>query len=149
MLIRRATPGELPFLSGLCFRSKAMWGYDNDFLEACRAELALTLLDFHSSFIVVAEEGDVLLGMAQVSIEKDQAQLQRLFVEPGVIGFGVGTALFEWALELSREQGAARLMIESDPEAAPFYRHMGARDAGLVPSGSIPGRLLPRLSVTL
>jgi hypothetical protein len=41
--------------------------------------------------------------------------------------------------------GARRVFIEADPDAAPFYRRMGARDAGLAPSGSIAGRMLPRL----
>ena len=36
-------------------------------------------------------------------------------------------------------------MIEADPDAAPFYRRMGAQDVGLAPSGSIPGRMLPKL----
>ena len=33
----------------------------------------------------------------------------------------------------------------ADPDAAPFYVHMGAEPAGEAESGSIPGRLLPRL----
>jgi hypothetical protein len=41
--------------------------------------------------------------------------------------------------------GADRLLIEADLEAAPFYRRMGAHDYGLAPSGSIPGRMLPKL----
>src|SRR5262245_25478142 len=45
--------------------------------------------------------------------------------------------------------GARRLLIESDTDAAPFYRRMGARDVGVVASGSIPGRLLPRLAYEL
>lgn len=41
--------------------------------------------------------------------------------------------------------GADELIIEADPDAAPFYKRMGAEDAGLVQSGSITGRLLPKL----
>jgi hypothetical protein len=41
--------------------------------------------------------------------------------------------------------GADRMVIEADPDAAPFYRRIGAKDCGLVPSGSIPGRMLPKL----
>lgn len=38
-----------------------------------------------------------------------------------------------------------QLTVDADPDAAPFYRRMGARDDGQAASGSIPGRLLPRL----
>ncbi len=34
--IRAARPGEADALSALCLRSKAHWGYDDDFLERCR-----------------------------------------------------------------------------------------------------------------
>jgi hypothetical protein len=41
------------------------------------------------------------------------------------------------------------MVIEADPGAAAFYERMGARHAGLAPSQSIAGRLLPRLLVEL
>jgi len=37
-------------------------------------------------------------------------------------------------------------MLDADPDAEPFYLHHGARRIGEVPSGSIPGRMLPRLA---
>ena len=37
----------------------------------------------------------------------------------------------------------------ADPFAAPFYRRMGMADVGMAPSGSIPGRMLPRLAMPL
>jgi hypothetical protein len=50
LTIRKATPEELPNLSELCLRSKAVWGYDQAFMEACRrANLASggVVLDEH------------------------------------------------------------------------------------------------------
>ena len=40
LTIRAPTIDELPDLSDLCFRSKAVWGYDEEFMEACRGELS-------------------------------------------------------------------------------------------------------------
>jgi hypothetical protein len=37
MRIRPARPDEATDLSALAMRSKAYWGYDDDFLRACRA----------------------------------------------------------------------------------------------------------------
>jgi hypothetical protein len=39
--IRRALPGEAASLSALALRSKALWGYDAAFIEACRASLTV------------------------------------------------------------------------------------------------------------
>ena len=40
LTIRPPTVDELSGLSDLCFRSKAVWGYDEEFMEACRGELS-------------------------------------------------------------------------------------------------------------
>ena len=37
--VRAPTIDELSGLSDLRFRSKAVWGYDEDFMKACRGEL--------------------------------------------------------------------------------------------------------------
>jgi GNAT superfamily N-acetyltransferase len=118
-------------------------------MEACRAELTLREEDLRRSAVQVAERDSAIVGVAQVSIDDATADLEKLFIEPAEMGAGAGRALFEWAKRTAQECGAAALVIESDPGAAEFYRRMGARDDGVVPSGSIPGRFLPRLVVDL
>lgn len=130
-------------------RSKAVWGYDAAFLDACRQELALTAGQLDSTILRVAERNGRPIGLGQVAIEGEVAELVRLFVEPDEIGRGCGRILFQWAVRAAREAGARRMTIDSDPGAVPFYERMGARHTGTVPSGSIPGRLLPRLEVAL
>ena len=149
LLIRAAEIEELPALSELCMRSKAVWGYDAAFMAACRAELTLDPSDLASSRVAVAARGSRILGVAQVRMIGTDADLQKLFVEPSALRGGVGRTLFDWALDAARDMGASRMMIEADPDAAPFYRRLGARDAGRVPSGSIAGRMLPKLMVEL
>jgi GNAT superfamily N-acetyltransferase len=122
-----------------------VWGYDNDFMEACRRELSIEPCDLRSTSIAVAEQDGKLAGVAQIKVTGREADLLKLFVEPTVLRGGIGRALFAWAADLATSQGSDRLLIEADPDAAPFYRRMGARDVGLAPSGSIPGRMLPKL----
>jgi len=147
--LRPARAGELGALSDLCLRSKAVWGYGAAFIEACRAELTLTPVDLEQSHVQVAERGGTIVGIAQVSVATAQASLDKLFIEPAALRTGAGRRLFEWCVETARNRGASTLVVESDPGAADFYRRMGARDAGLAPSGSIPGRLLPHLKLDL
>ena len=146
LTIRAPDIEELPALSELCMRSKAVWGYDAAFMEACRRELSFDVSDLASSQVAVAARGGSLLGVAQVRMTAEgEADLAKLFVEPAELRRGVGQALFAWAREVARGLGAVRMTIEADPEAAPFYRRLGARDAGLAPSGSVAGRMLPKL----
>ena len=146
MIIRSPNINELPDLSNLCFRSKAVWGYDQQFMEACRGELSFDPQDLEQTHVAVAEEDCRILGVIQIKIRAGEAELLKLFVEPEVLRRGTGRALFAWAADISKRTGASRIVIEADPGAVPFYRKIGARDSGQAPSGSIPGRMLPQLT---
>jgi GNAT superfamily N-acetyltransferase len=149
LTIRSPTIDELSSLSDLCFRSKAVWGYDEEFMEACRGELSFGPRDLELTPIAVAERDGKPIGVAQLKVVFDEAGLLKLFVEPRALRTGAGKALLAWAIDVAKKLGAARLTIEADPDAAPFYRRMGAYDVGQVPSGSVPGRMLPKLAINL
>ena len=140
---------EFGRLSDLCLRSKAVWGHDAAFLEACRAELTLQPDAVLSTHIQVADCDGTPVGVVQFRVGGGDAELLKLFVEPDRRGSGIGRLLLGWALASARTAGAARLTIESDPGAARFYEHLGADRAGSAASGSIPGRMLPRFVVDL
>lgn len=149
LTMRAATVEELSGLSDLCFRSKAVWGYDDEFMEACRRELSFGPRDLEFTSIGVAERDGKAIGVAQVNVINGEANLMKLFVEPGALHRGAGKALLVWATDVAKKLGATRLTIDADPDAAPFYRRMGAYDVGQAPSGSVPGRMLPRLAMKL
>lgn len=147
--LRNALQDELSSLSALCLRSKAHWGYDAAFITACRAELTLHPDDLQTTNIQVAESDAAVAGLAQVRVVGMEANLLKLFIEPALLGAGIGRLLFEWATSKARDLGATTMTIDADPGAAPFYERMGAHHAGFVPSGSIPGRMLPRMLMQL
>ncbi|SEL13546.1 GNAT family N-acetyltransferase [Streptacidiphilus jiangxiensis] len=148
MLIRPAQGIEAGILSDLAMRSKAYWGYDDAFMAACREELTLSAATIESRRTAVAELDGRLLGFATLEGEPLEGTLGMLFVEPDAIGRGVGRRLFEHVMANARALGFARLTIDADPHAEPFYLAMGARRIGATPSESIPGRMLPLLAVT-
>lgn len=148
MRIRRARAEDAPGLSELALRSKAHWGYDADFLEACRDELTVTAEQCASDELYVAEAtSGAVAGFSHVTGEGVSGILEALFVEPGFIGQGVGGRLLNHALARAAEAGMATLTLDADPNAVPFYEHCGARIIGTSPSGSIPGRDLPRMAI--
>jgi len=143
--IRPARPAEKPLLDALCFRAKAHWGYDADFMAKCRPALCVAAAAIGAGrvFVAAGVEGHPL-GVAALDLANpDTALLDLLFVEPGRIGTGLGAALFRHAADAARTNCATSLDIEADPFAAGFYERMGARRIGMVASGVIPERWLP------
>jgi GNAT superfamily N-acetyltransferase len=149
LVVRQARVEELAGLSELCLRSKAVWGYDQAFLEACRSELTLRPEELRTTLVAVAESKSGVAGVIQIKVADAEADLLKLFIEPRKLRSGIGSFLFSWAIEQAKSAGATRLLIESDPDAVSFYRGFGAYDVGVAPSGSIPGRFLPRLAFDL
>lgn len=129
--------------------SKAHWGYDAAFMEACRSELTLTLRDLADDQVVLIEEQSRIVGIAQVSFGDEGCFLEKLFVNPDDMGKGVGRTLFEWCVSVAQKYGKNEMIVEADPQAASFYLRMGCKSAGTALSGSIPDRELPRLTIAL
>ncbi|WP_104667685.1 GNAT family N-acetyltransferase [Ensifer adhaerens] len=142
-------PEQAAVLTDLCLRSKAVWGYDAAFLEACRPSLTITADDWNDSDLQVAMDGARILGVAQVRGGGLVAELDKLFIDPEARAAGIGRQLFGWCVGAARKRGATVMTIDADPGAAAFYRRMGAVDDGVVASSVIPGRFLPRLKVDL
>lgn len=144
--LRRAEPPEYEALSELALRSKAYWGYDTTFLEACRAELSIEAADVERLRATVAEEDAEIVGFYALRGAPPEGELMFLFVEPARIGAGIGRILWRHCLVTAARVGLARIRIESDPFAESFYVAMGATRVGEAPSRSIPDRSLPLLS---
>lgn len=152
LLIREARLDEAAQLSDLAMRSKAHWGYSQEFMEACRDELQVSPENITSDryFCFVAERAQSLLGYYILKVIcASQYELEALFLEPSAIGQGIGKALLEHAKTLTRQEGAQAIMIDSDPNAEAFYLSAGAKKVGSSPSGSIPGRVIPLLEIAL
>lgn len=151
-VVRDACPGEASALSALALRSKGHWGYDDDFLEACRDELRVdaTRIGSDDFYCAVAGRNADLLGFYSLAkIHDTDWELDALFVEPAHIGTGVGAALMQHALRTLRDWEASRLVIQGDPNAVEFYIAAGARQIGTRESGSVPGRLLPLFEIRI
>jgi GNAT superfamily N-acetyltransferase len=124
--IRRATPDEAPFLNELTGRSALSWGYEPEFLDWEPEALLVTPEFIEDSPIYVLEENDRVIGYYALLSKPPDMYLDKLFVEPDRIGTGCGKLLWLHAIATARKTGVSELMLEADPNAAPFYRAMGA-----------------------
>ena len=143
--IRPARAEEADALTDICVRSKAYWGYDETFMNACHAELVVTRANIENSRFMVAELKGVPVAVSEIVLDQGVANLERLFVDAPAIGKGAGRALYDDAVFWARSNGAKRLRIEADPFAESFYHARGAVTIGDVASGTVPGRRIPLL----
>ncbi|MFC7945305.1 GNAT family N-acetyltransferase [Microbacterium oxydans] len=145
---RHPGAGESDAISALARRSKAHWGYSAEFMASCRDELTFTVEQCVSANIWVAARGDDVLGFYLLTGDGAVGELAAMFVEPAHIGTGVGRALLRHARGQADARGIRQLYVDADPHSEDFYAHHGARRVGDTPSGSIPGRVLPRMVFT-
>jgi GNAT superfamily N-acetyltransferase len=128
--IRRAHPDEAPLLNELTGRSALYWGYEPEFLDWEPEALLVTPSLVATSTVYVLEEGSRIIGYYALISKPPHTYLDKLFVEPDRIGTGCGKRLWLHAIATARELGVDVLLLDADPNAAPFYRAMGAEWLG-------------------
>jgi GNAT superfamily N-acetyltransferase len=146
--IRRAEPTEHETLSAVAHAAKRYWGYPEEWIELWRAELTFTPSSIEERDTYCAILDHKVVGVYAIRVRGEASELEHFWVLPGFMGKGVGRKLFEHAVGTARERGAKNMRIESDPNAADFYRKLGAHQVGEVP-GRPEGRLLPLMVIHL
>jgi GNAT superfamily N-acetyltransferase len=147
MQIRRARPEEAHILTGIAMRSKGFWGYDDDFMEACRASLTVTEDKIRRHYVYIVTHGPENVGFYCLITNGETGVLDDLFVNPPYIGTGCGKLLWEDMMMLARDLGIREIAIDADPNAEGFYLRMSAERIGETESTAVRGRLLPLLRV--
>ncbi|HEY8179013.1 MAG TPA: GNAT family N-acetyltransferase [Candidatus Limnocylindria bacterium] len=147
--IRRARPEEAPELRALAHRSKAHWPYTAEFLAVVKPMLKLEPEDVAAQEVWVLDLGGIAVGWHRVTAHGDRAELEDLWLEPPVIGTGLGKLLFRHAVGVATDSGATRMEWDADPYAVGFYQAMGGEEIGSTPSAAEAGRMLPRMRIAI
>jgi GNAT superfamily N-acetyltransferase len=131
--LRRASPADTAALRALMATSN---GYD-------RPEARAMIVAFAGTWNVpdgphevwLAEEAGAIVGFFALIPHGSDQELDLFFTANDAQGNGVGRRLFEAMAARARALGATCVLISSNPEAAGFYRRMGAVDVGVTPPG--------------
>jgi ribosomal protein S18 acetylase RimI-like enzyme len=142
--IRRAQPVQAGRLTALAHAAKRHWKYPERWIRLWRDDLTVSPRFIRSHPVFCAFQGDDLVGFYALSRRGAEFELEHLWVHPHHIGRGIGAKLFRHAVARIRARGGIAVRVASDPNAQGFYRRMGARRVGRVPS-TPSGRHLPVL----
>ena len=146
---RRAVPADLDALTDLVIRSKASNGYSGAFMQVFRPELVISPGSLDTGEVWVMESGPDLAGVMHLVVADEVAEVEVMFVEPAFKRKGVGRRMWLLAEERTRALGGRSIELDADPFAVAFYEAMGCSLIGQTPSGTIPGRMLPRMAKRL
>lgn len=146
--VRAATAEDLGRLTEIAQAAKAHWGYPDWLLALWRADLTFNAELLARAWVRVAEDGAGIVAVVALAGQPPRLELEHLWVDPPAMGRGIGRQLFRAAATEAHARQASELEIVSDPNAASFYEHLGARRVGQRPS--LPkGRFLPVLHLEL
>ncbi len=147
MSFRRATPADTDLLRAMMATSN---GYERPAARAMIVAFAggwSVPDDAHEVWI--ADEGGEARGFYALIPHADGLELDLFFTADAAQGTGLGRRLFSHMADRARVLGIAKVMISSNPEAAGFYRRMGAVDVGVTPPGDGIDWERPKLMLTL
>ncbi|MCX2721928.1 GNAT family N-acetyltransferase [Roseibium salinum] len=152
IIFRKAELRDRNGLTDLCMRSKQSNGYDDAFMAQCAEELRVRdSWILRDEFWLGEADGRSLVGCIRLSVGDDgeAGELETCFVDPAWRGKGVGRQLFDRLKSDAQAHNLTCIGLDADPFAEAFYARMGFRTVGRSPSGSIPGRTLPRMELIL
>jgi GNAT superfamily N-acetyltransferase len=147
-MIRPASADEATSLTKMALDAKRHWGYPEHWIKHWESDLTISSDFIRDNHVYVAEENGEVRGFYALCVTGDKAELEHMWVTPALIGTGVGKELFLDAMERAAKLNVGVVEISSDPNAAGFYKRMGATQIGEVDS-PIDGqdRKLPRLKI--
>ncbi len=118
-------------LTNLVMASVAQrWGYSEEFMAWEPEALAIAPEHILHGVATVMEVESVAAGLYLLDGKTPEMKMLRLMTAPGFYGLGVGRRLWEHAVLTARDRGAATMILDADPNAEPFYLHMGAVTTG-------------------
>ena len=149
MTIRSASPEDGPTLTTIALDAKRYWGYPESWIKHWESDLTISPEFIRDNHVYVHEQDGEIRGFYALCVAGDKAELEHMWVTPAAIGTGIGKELFLDAMERAAALDVRAVEITSDPNAAGFYRRMGATQIGETDS-PVDGqtRKLPRMKIT-
>ena len=145
--IIRASPVDSPTLKEIAILSKGYWGYSEQLMSKWAQSPIISPESITAACVYKAMVEGTTAGWYRLWDGAKTALLDDLWVLPDFIGQGIGRQLFQHSVNQARKNGALAMELDADPNAAPFYEHMGCYKIG--EKMSEWQRMIPRMRFEL
>ncbi len=126
IVIRPAVVSEREALEALQRRASLNNPGDRDALLANPDAIEVPAQQIAAGQVFVAERDRAIAGFAAVLPREDRdTELDALFVEPHLWGYGIGRVLVESCADYARAHGSTALHVVGNPHAEGFYKACG------------------------
>ena len=140
-------PSDIEILRDISIRSKAWWGYEDHLMEQFAASSILpSELSEGCKVVKVCLDGKII-GWYRYFPQEEFVELTDFWLSPEYIGKGFGGKMFKDLKDEVAQDGFNSIAFDADPNAAPFYEHMGCRMIGQTLSEW--NRFIPRMKYEL
>ena len=147
-MIKPASVSDAQTLTQIALDAKRYWGYPEHWIKHWESDLTISAEFIANNHVYVAEDEGEIRGFYALCLVDEKAELEYLWVRPSYIGTGIGKELFLDAMEHAAKFNVSEVELSADPNAAGFYKRMGASQVGEVDS-EIDGqaRKIPRMKI--
>jgi GNAT superfamily N-acetyltransferase len=145
-MIRPSSPEDAATLTQIALEAKRYWGYPEHWIRHWESDLTISSDFIRDNHVYVADDDGEICGFYALCVTGNKAELEHMWVTPDRIGTGIGKVLFLDAIERAAVLNVSEVELTSDPNAAGFYRRMGAMQIGETESATT-GRKLPRMKI--
>lgn len=126
-LASSADAAQIAELSRVTIEQGLPWRWTQERVRACIRDRTIN--------VVVARQGERVIGFAIMKYGEDEASLFLFGVDPAFRRQRVGSELLEWLEVTARTAGIRTIRLEARQDnriASAFYRHHGFREIGVV-----------------
>ncbi|MGH7024616.1 MAG: GNAT family N-acetyltransferase [Caulobacteraceae bacterium] len=136
----RATARRLARINALIARSKSHWTWPEGYLEKALPLQLISRAYLHDNrCFEMLDGGGAPVAFFSLQESHGRLVLDNLWVNPEMIGKGVGRTACEYVFELAKRRGWVELWVIPDPPAEGFYLRIGFADSGERIASRVPG----------
>ena len=145
-----ASVADLQEINELFYKSKAFWGYDENYMNKFMSHFGLTEDYLMTNAVYLNRQDKKLLGFYSFVIDGKELKLDCFFINPDYIRQGIGTRLWAHCCHTVKETYKRnRFILFSDPHAEKFYMKMGCKKIGTHESSIGGNKYIPILEYCL
>lgn len=148
LAIQNAHYSDASILTQIAFAAKRHWQYPEEWVQLWKEDLTITKEFILQNSLFTAIIGGKIVAFAALKLEKEQYELEHLWVLPDYIGLGIGKKLVIYLKQFLQSKNIVKLKVVSDPNALGFYQKMGGTVIGEWES-ALQGRSLPILEIKI
>lgn len=143
--IVRAVYEDVEVLTNLAIESESIWGFDKEYMSLFELLYSVTqqFVKNHPVYKLLNDD-ESLIGFFGLEVMPSSPILEYFYIKADYVGMGFGSTMWNELIRICRSLHIQSFEFVTNPEAAGFYEHNGAKIVDWVTSVMIPNQKIPK-----